>query len=170
MINALIAVWLISPAFAAGAASAAPPPAAPAAPAASAKPAKPGDVKISTAPAAAEVVDPGTIYTAEKLRDPFRQLSASAGGVATHPFSLDDFNIHNLSLRAIMKDRSISYALFSEQAYGVTFILRGSKLYDQKGKVVPGVTGALNIKQKTAHLTTQDNDVQVFRLGEEGAP
>ncbi len=68
-----------------------------------------------------------------------------------------------------MKDGASAFALFTDPVFGVTFVLRGNRLYDAKGKVVPGVTGSLNIKQKTAHLMTQESDVQTFRLGEESA-
>jgi len=107
-----------------------------------------------------------SIYTAEKLRDPF--LRAATGGVSTKPFSPDDFSIHNLSLRGIMKDKAADYALFSDNSFGVTFILRRGKLYDGKGKPVEGVSGSLNIRQKSAYLKTAESDVQTFRLGEEG--
>ncbi len=163
MTSAILAVWLST--FARAAAAPAP------APAAAAPAVKPADVKASTAPAAAtELADPSQIYTAEKLRDPFRQLSANSGdGAATHSFTADDFNIHNLSLRGMMKDRRADYALFADPAFGVTFVLRGGRLYDPKGRPVPGVTGGLDIRRKTAHLMTKDSDVQTFRLGEEGA-
>jgi len=102
------------------------------------------------------------------MRDPFR--GASSGRAASHARLLRrGFNIHNLSLRGLMKDTAADYALFSDPVYGVTFVLRKGKLYDGKGKAVPGVTGSLNIKQKTAHLMTPESDVQTFRLGEEGA-
>ncbi|MBI3551208.1 MAG: hypothetical protein HY077_01715 [Elusimicrobia bacterium] len=107
-----------------------------------------------------------TIYTVDKLRDPF--LKSALGGVSSKPFSPDDFSIHNLALRGVMKDQAADYALFTDNSFGVTFILRRGKLYDGKGKPVPGVTGSMNLKQKTAHLMTQESDVQTFRLGEEG--
>lgn len=109
-----------------------------------------------------------SIYTVEKLRDPFGHGGGGgAGAAAAKLFSPDDFNIHNLSLRGIMKDASSDYALLSDPEFGVTFILRKGKLYDSKNKTVPGVTGRIDVKQKTVDLVTQDKDVQVFRLGEE---
>ena len=124
--------------------------------------AAPFEVKTSTAPPA----DPSTIYTAEKLRDPFQ--AASAGSSAGRPYSLEnDFNIHNLSLRGVMKDSGADYALFSDTGFGATFILRNGKLYDSRNRPVRGVSGKLRVKGKWAMLETADHDVQTFRLGEE---
>lgn len=147
------AAWVALAALAAG-------PAAGAEVAASTAAAKGASVQVSTTPTV------GSIYTAERLRDPFAAASGSAGGGAGKPFSPEDFNIHNLTLRALMKDSGTSYALFADAEFGVTFILRGGKLHDPKGKPVKGVSGSLDLKKKTAHLMTQDKDVQVFTLGE----
>ena len=151
-------------ALAPAAALAAPPPApASAAPAAMPKAATPPEVKTSTT---APVQTVGTIYTVDKMRDPF--LKMSGGALSFKPMMPEDFNIHNLSLRGLMKDSGSDYALFSDVNFGASFILRKGRLYDGKGKLVPGVSGSLNVRQKTADLMTRENDVQVFRLGEEG--
>lgn len=142
--------------------SGAPPAPAPSsAPASAAAPAG-AEVKASTA-----APNPSTIYTGERLRDPF--LPAAAGGAnAGKPFSVDaDFSIHNLSLRGIMKDAGTNYALFADSGYGVSFILRNGKLYDGRNKPVPGITGKLRSKEKWAQLETVEHDVQIFRLGED---
>lgn len=106
-----------------------------------------------------------SIYTVEKLRDPFSK--GGGASAAAKLFTADDFNIHNLSLRGIMKDASSDYALLSDPEFGVSFILRKGKLYDSKNKLVPGVSGRIDVKRKTVDLATLDKDVQVFRLGEE---
>ena len=111
-------------------------------------------------------VAPQTIYTAERVRDPFI-APTSVGGTTTNPFTIEDFNIHNLALRGIMKDSGTDFALFTDAQFGITFILRRGKLYDPKNKPVPGVTGGLNLKQRTAHLMAADGDVQTFKLGQE---
>ncbi len=142
------------------------PAAAPAAAAVPAKPAAaPAPVQSSTA-AAYVPVSPATIYTADKLRDPFVEGGLSSG--PSHPFSLDEFSIHNLTLRALMRDRRSDFALFTDNAYGNSLILKNGRLHDPKGKPIPHVTGKLDVRRKTATLQTEDQDVQVYRLGEEG--
>ncbi len=130
-----------------------------------AAPASTQTVKASSA----AFVSPSSIYTAEKLRDPFLKsggssVSAAAGG---QPFNPEDFNIHNLTLRAVMQDSAADYALLSDRSLGMTFILRKGKVYDGKNKPIPGITGTIDIKHKSATLMTRDKDVQVLKLGEE---
>lgn len=111
-----------------------------------------------------------TIYTGDRVRDPF--LPAAMGGARTRraedaksegPEVVD---IHGMTLRGIMKDTRIDYALFTAETGG-TYLLRGGKLYNERNKAVPGITGAIKLKQKTVELVTPDKDVQVFRLGED---
>lgn len=111
-----------------------------------------------------------TIYTGDRVRDPF--LPAAMGGGSAR--RRDDekaegpevVDIHALSLRGIMKDDKIDYALFASET-GATYLLRGGRLYDERQKPVQGIRGAIKIKQKTVELITPDKDVQVFRLGED---
>jgi len=111
-----------------------------------------------------------TIYTGDRVRDPF--LPAAMGGSrsvrredakAEGPEVVD---IHGMTLRGIMRDPKIDYALFTAETGG-TYLLRGGKLYNERNKAVPGITGAIKLKQKTVELVTPDKDVQVFRLGED---
>ncbi len=107
----------------------------------------------------------GGIYTAERLRDPFARWGANHGHARA--FSLQDFSIHKLSLRGIMRDAGTDFALFVDNDAGVGCLLRKGRLYDPKKKVIPGVAGAIDFKRKTVTLTASEGDVQVFRLGEE---
>lgn len=125
---------------------------------------------VSTAAASSEVqasttVTVASIYTVDRLRDPFLRWGASKG--PARPFSLEDFSIHKLSLRGLMKDAASDFALFVDNEAAVSFLLRRGRLYDLKNKPVPGVGGSINIKEKMATLTAPEGDVQVFRLGEE---
>lgn len=117
---------------------------------------KPSGVKKSSATAA-------SYYTAEKLRDPF--MKATAGGAAMKSDTPEEFSIHNLTLRGMLKDRWVDYAVFTDEA-GSTFLFRKNKLYDGKRNEVSGVSGTMDIKQKIVNLITLDKDVQVFRLGQ----
>jgi len=157
MITATLALLLAT----AGPASAGPAP-SPASVAASTSAAK-GAIGVST-----QTVS--SIYTGDRVRDPF--LPAAMGGTGSRraedvkvegPEVVD---IHGMTLRGIMKDAKIDYALFSGENGG-TYLLRGGKLYNERNKPVPGITGAIKPKQKTVELITLDKDVQVFRLGED---
>ena len=117
------------------------------------------EVNASTTP----TVD--SIYTAARLRDPFAHWGASRG--PARPFSMEDFSIHKLSLRGIMRDPGSDFALFVDNEAGGGFLLRKGRLYDPKKKAVPGVAGTINFKNKVVTLTAPEGDVQVFRLGEE---
>ena len=127
---------------------------------------KSAEVKVSTAAVPTSIEE---IYTAGRLRDPFlKGASAAAGSLSVKSYNPEDFSIHNLSLRGVMKDAGVDYALFSDMTLGVSFILRKGKLYDYKGRVVPGVSGTMDIKQKMVRLATREKDFQQFRLGAEG--
>ena len=112
-----------------------------------------------------------SIYTGDRSRDPF--LPAAMGATSARRVDdskagggLDAVDIHGMSLRGIMKDPKVDYALFSYEGGG-TYLLRGGKLYNERNKPVPGITGAIRLKQKTVELITPDKDVQIFRLGED---
>lgn len=158
----LFALALPGATFAAAPAAPAP---TPAKPAASAPPV--ASVSVSTAPPPT----PASIYTTERLRDPFAPLSQGGGGggvnAAGKAFGAEDFNIHNLSLRGMMKDSKADYALFQDENFGVSFVLRRGRLYDSKNKPVRGVTGRLRVNDRWAELETAEHDVQIFRLGDE---
>jgi len=104
-----------------------------------------------------------SIYTGGQYRDPFSPLGASAE--PSKKFTRADFNIHHLALRGIMDDGHSGYALFTDPGYGVSFVLKRGRLYDERGHEMPGVWGTINIRAKTAELATSDEDVQPFRLG-----
>jgi hypothetical protein len=111
-----------------------------------------------------------SIYTGDRVRDPF--LPAAMGGTSvrrvdsTKAGGPEVVDIHGMTLRGIMKDAKVDYALFTAEGGGA-FLLRGGKLYNDRNKPVPGITGAIKLKQKTVELITPDKDVQVFRLGED---
>ena len=74
-------------------------------------------------------------------------------------------DIHSLQLRGIMKDAGSEFALFSTDN-GLSLVLRGGRLYDDRNKQVPGISGRIRVKQKRAELITADKDVQIYSLGE----
>jgi len=108
-----------------------------------------------------------SLYTADKLRDPFTRTQAGASSIETRLYTSQDFNIHNLSLRGIMRDSQTDYALFVDNTFRVGFILHGGRLYDYRKKPVPGVSGSVKRAQKIVTLVTKNKDTQVFRLGQD---
>lgn len=121
------------------------------------------EVAVSSAAEASTVE---SLYAAGKLRDPFLKPGSVSAPKAVEAVP-EEFSIHNLSLRAIMKDAAADYALFQDMNTPGTYILRKGRLYGPKDKAVSGVVGTINLKQKSATLMTPDKDVQVFRLGED---
>lgn len=117
-------------------------------------------------------VSVSSIYTVEKLRDPFIKGGGSVGVSVAGPkeFSLADLSIHSLSLKGLMKDAGTDYALLVDKEFGVSFVLRKGRLYDIRNKPVPGISGTIDIKAKQVNVMTADKDVQVLRLGEEEEP
>ncbi len=121
-------------------------------------------------PAGVSTQTVSSIYTGDRVRDPF--LPSAMGATSSRrsgdaksegPEVVD---IHGMMLRGIMKDQKADYALFSAETGG-TYLLRAGRLYNERNKPVPGITGSIKLKQKTVELVTPDKDVQVFRLGED---
>jgi hypothetical protein len=135
---------------------------APASPAAPSAP-KTAEVKPSTPTATIS-----SIYTVDRMRDPFMQggMGGASGGAAK-TFEASDFNIHNLVLKGVMKDGGVNLAMLYDQEYGVSFVLRGGKVYDSKRKPMANVKGSIDLKTKTVKLEGLEGDVQVLRLGED---
>ena len=124
----------------------------------------PVEVKASTAPAAPSI---SSIYTVERLRDPFVPGGMGGGGGSKDkPFTPQDFNIHNLTLKGIMKDGAENYALLYDTEFGLSFILRKGRIFDTKNKPIPNVKGTIVAKEKTVRLQAAEGDVQVLRLGQ----
>lgn len=112
------------------------------------------------------------VYGGAKLRDPFMKLSgAGAAGTAVaapaKDYDPEEFSIHQLELKGIMRDKAGITALLVDMSSRFPFILRGGRLYDMRKKPVKGVTGVIKPAQKTVTLTTADKDVQTLRLGED---
>jgi len=118
---------------------------------------------------------PADLYLGLRYRNPFVALRGRGGGAARDnaagferiKFNLEDFNIHQVDLKGFMKDKGFVYALLVEPESGTGFIVRKRKVFDYKNNSVPGVTGTINLAQKTVILQASDGDVQTLTLGEE---
>jgi hypothetical protein len=106
-----------------------------------------------------------SLYTGDRVRDPFLPPAMGSGRKRAEDGSTEPVDIHSLQLRGILNDAATDFAVFSSD-FGTTLILRGGRLYDERSRVVPGITGRIKPKQKRVELITTDRDVQVFRLGE----
>jgi hypothetical protein len=109
------------------------------------------------------------IYTGGKLRDPFVALGGAGGAPSSSvtDFDMADFSIHELELKGIMRDKNGAFAMLIDESTRTGFILRRGRVYTYKNERVPGVTGRINLAQKTVVLITVDKDVQTLRLGED---
>lgn len=110
------------------------------------------------------------IYGGAKLRDPFMKLAGAGAAAAAAPpkdYDPEEFSIHQLELKGIMRDKAGMTALLVDLSSRFPFILRGGRLYDMRKKPVKGVTGVIKPAQKTVTLSTADKDVQILRLGED---
>lgn len=110
------------------------------------------------------------LYPVDRMRDPFVKPSGSGSGSAagSGACGLEDFSIHQLTMKAMMKDPRADFALLGDSC-GKSYVFSAGKLYRGsvlKKNVVSGVTGRMVIAQKTLTLQTSDKDVQVLRLGE----
>ncbi len=120
-----------------------------------------------------ETVKPRTvndIYTGASYRNPFDEVAIKRGGVsmsAAANWDPEDFSIHELDLKGIMRDRTGTFAILTDRLVGVGFLLRGGKLYDYRNNTIPDVTGKINVAQKTVYLITSEKDVQTLHLGED---
>lgn len=121
---------------------------------------------------AVKVLGIDDIYGGTKFRDPFMKLAGS--GVQAAPvaaaakeFDPDEFSIHQLELKGVMRDKAGWTALLVDMNTRMSFLLRAGRLYDMKKKAVPGVTGVVKPAEKTVVLTTADKDVQTLKLGED---
>jgi len=109
------------------------------------------------------------LYRGDRYRDPFAKLSLGESSVAREEkeFSLETFSIHALKLKGILKEKGATYAILVEEESGMGFMLRKRRLYTYKNEVIPGVSGRINVVQKSVTLLTDEKDVQTLRLGEE---
>lgn len=140
-------------------------------PAPSPAPAVASSTKTAGSPLGVSTQTVSSLYTGDRVRDPF--LPAAMGGSSVRRTVAEGktegpevVDIHGMMLKGIMKDASVDYALFSSETGG-SYLLRAGKFYNDRNKIVPGVTGRIKLKQKTVELVTADKDVQIFRLGEE---
>ena len=111
-----------------------------------------------------------SLYTGDRARDPFLPAAMGVSNARRVEDAKDGapeaVDIHAMILRGLLKDSLHDYAIFSSEGGG-NYMLRAGKFYNDRNKLVPGISGRIKLKQKTVELVTAEKDVQVFRLGEE---
>ncbi|MFH2202515.1 MAG: hypothetical protein ABIJ96_05340 [Elusimicrobiota bacterium] len=110
------------------------------------------------------------IYTGAHYRNPFTAVAIKSGGIsfaAAAAWDPADFNIHELDLKGLLRDKNGAFAILTDRLAGVGFMLRKGKLYDYRNNLIPDVTGKINVAQKTVYLITSEKDVQTLHLGED---
>lgn len=78
--------------------------------------------------------------------------------------ALSSFSVAGMTLAGIMEDYRGKQALLRDASTGAMYTLRGGRLYDQRKKAVPGVSGV--VKGRQAVLMTEDKAVHQFALKE----
>ncbi len=89
---------------------------------------------------------------------------SSAGAAGLNAVSVSSFSIYSLILNGVMQDGAGRQALLTDPATAIVYKLKSGKLYDQKKKVVPGVSGV--VKGKQVILMTEDKKVRQVNLRE----
>jgi hypothetical protein len=164
-----IAVLLLGGAIAASGAQAPPPAPAPKpAPAPAAKPAKPASVETSTPAVFMAPMTIQEVYNGTGLRDPLVPLLGKGGGGAMEADTGAPPSIHNLLLHGVIMGSKERLAIVEDSSTGARYVLKDDgKLYNTKGKPVPGIVGSIKTSKTVLMTTSADNDVQWLRMGGE---
>ena len=114
---------------------------------------------------------PSTAVTVEPLfaedARPFIKSSEGGGGPRRRGYD-EDFSIHQLLLKAMMKDpKADSPPVGFLRATTIFSAPAAFTRTRSPRNIVAGVSGKMGMAQKTLTLQTAEKDVQVLRLGEE---
>lgn len=118
--------------------------------------ARPYQITISTAPKS-EL--PRYVYRGDRFRDPFVPLTGEGMTFA----GAEDVivpQLGTLSLKGIIDDGHQMIAMIS--GGGITYMLKGSQLFDNRQRLVRGITGA--IKKDSVLMIAPDKTTKELRL------
>jgi hypothetical protein len=118
-------------------------------------------VRPKTAPQQPKAEEPRYAYHGDSRRDPFIALNLTGGGSV----SSEDVVMPNLSalmLKGIFDDGKGTAAIIS--GGGITYILRDRKLYDNRQRLVSGVSG--EIRKESIVLVGPDRIAKELKLRE----
>lgn len=105
--------------------------------------------------------EPLYVYKGDRFRDPFISLVGSGASFGESEDSGAP-NISNLTLKGIISEGSVKMALIS--GGGSTYVLKDSRLYDNRQRVIKGITGA--IKTESVIIIMPDRTVKELKLRE----
>ena len=114
---------------------------------------------INTRPAAEKKKLPPYVYTGDRFRDPFIPIN-SEGVSFPDENDVSVPNIGGLTLRGILDDGKQKIAIIS--GGGVTYLLKGSHLYDSRQRLVKGISGV--IKTETVLIIAPDKTTRELKL------
>ncbi|MBI4395836.1 MAG: hypothetical protein HY548_01990 [Elusimicrobia bacterium] len=125
-----------------------------------------------TPPPASEAAgtgEPGYVYKADKMRDPFIPLvgQGMAEFVPASSSTEGDFSPETVELKGMLKTKSGRWAVLRATG-GATFLVKEGKILDSKRKAVVGYVGI--VKEKSLVLIGPDNKVTELKLKKDMEP
>lgn len=101
-----------------------------------------------------------TDYKGDKFRDPFIPLNGEGYVASSHSDEVPVPNIGSLVLKGIFDDGKLKMALIS--GGGINYILKGSRLYDNRQRSVKGISGI--IKSESVIIIAPDKTTKELKL------
>jgi Tfp pilus assembly protein PilP len=104
---------------------------------------------------------PRYVYQGDRVRDPFIPLTGEYVSQSTN----DEIIIPNLAalnLKGIFEDGKNTVAIVN--GGGITYMLKGSRLYDNRQRIVKGITGI--IKKESVVLISADKTIKELKIRE----
>jgi len=99
-------------------------------------------------------------YRGDKFRDPFVPLNGEGFNTSSLSDEVAVPNLASLSLKGIFDDGKIKMALIS--GGGVNYILKGTHLYDNRQRLVRGISGV--IKSESVLMIAPDKTTKEIKL------
>lgn len=115
-------------------------------------------VQISTT-VATPPVSSAYLYKGDRFRDPFIPLTGG-GIIITNSDEVQVPNIGSLALKGILDDGRKKMAIIT--GGGMSYFLKDSKLYDNKSRLIKGITGA--IKKESVLMIAPDKTTKELFL------
>ena len=103
---------------------------------------------------------PRYIYHGDRYRDPFIPLNGNSVITTSSSEGVAVPNIGTLTLKGILDDGKQKLAII--QGGGITYILRGSYLYDNRQRLIRGITGF--IKKESVVMIAPDKTTKELAL------